>query len=68
MPQPTLDPLPRYLRVRQIVAPHGVLPISRSTFYAQVAAGTFPPGTKLTPGTVVWPTAVILALAEKPAP
>nr|WP_292503998.1 AlpA family phage regulatory protein [Methylobacterium sp.] len=55
------------MRVRQIVAPHGVLPISRSTFYAQVAAGKFPPGVRLTPGTTVWATSVILALADKPA-
>lgn len=53
-----------YLRVSQIVRPHGLLPIARSTWWAGVASGRYPQPVKLGPGITVWPTRLILELAE----
>jgi prophage regulatory protein len=36
-----------FLRLRQIIAPHGLIPVSRSTFYAGIKAGKFPPPHKV---------------------
>lgn len=45
---------PYYLRVRDICRPNGILPISRSHFYALVAAKKIPAGRRLSAGCVVW--------------
>jgi predicted DNA-binding transcriptional regulator AlpA len=31
-----------FMRLRQIIAPHGPIPVSRSTWYSGVASGAFP--------------------------
>ena len=58
-----------FLRVKQITGDPkatpplpGLLPISRSTFLAGVAAGRFPAGIRLTSGVVVWRRSALLAL------
>ena len=63
MPHPPSN-LPTYLRVSQIVKPHGILPISKSTWWAGVASGRYPQAVKLGPGITVWALRDILALAE----
>jgi|CXWL01.1.fsa_nt_gi predicted DNA-binding transcriptional regulator AlpA len=54
-----------YFRAKQIHKPHGVLPISRSKFYAMVNAGEFPAGTRWSEGVVVWERQVVLDWAQK---
>ena len=44
-------PLEGYVRLPQILA---VLPISKSTWWAGVKAGRFPPSVKLGPRTTAW--------------
>ena len=60
----TSNHTPAYLRASEIVRPHGLLPISRSTWWAGVASGRYPKPVKLGPGITVWPTRLILDLAE----
>ena len=31
-----------FLRLREIISPRGLIPVSRSTFYARIATGEFP--------------------------
>lgn len=47
-------PRERLLRARDIHRPHGILPISRSQFYALIARGEFPRGTRIADNTVTW--------------
>lgn len=42
------------LRLRQIIAPHGPLPISKSTWWAGVKDGRFPQPLKLGARVTVW--------------
>lgn len=51
----------KLLRVKQIVGPAGLIPISRSAFYKAVAEGRFPKPYKLGPRTVAWSKSEILA-------
>lgn len=51
----------RLLRLRNIIGPHGLLPVSRSTFYALVAAGKIPKARKLGPRISAWRESDILA-------
>ena len=36
-----------FLRLKHIIAPHGPIPVSRSTWYARVATGEFPAPVKI---------------------
>jgi prophage regulatory protein len=47
------------VRLAEIVAPNGVLAISRSSFLAGVKAGRFPQPVKLGPRTTAWDAAEI---------
>ncbi|MBX9453226.1 MAG: AlpA family phage regulatory protein [Mesorhizobium sp.] len=42
------------VRLRQILAPHGPLPVSKSSFWNAVREGRFPAPIKLGPRTTVW--------------
>ncbi|MER9523745.1 AlpA family phage regulatory protein [Mesorhizobium sp. LNJC394B00] len=59
-------PLPAtgFVRLASILAPHGPIPVSRSTWWAGVRAGKFPPSMKLGPRTTVWRVEDIRALVE----
>ena len=48
---PSLSNYQRYLREKQVLE---LLPVSRSTLWRWVKAGTFPPPVKLSPGVTVW--------------
>lgn len=58
-------PLPAegFLRIKQIVAPHGPIPVSRSTWWAGVKTGRFPkPKRIFGPRITVWDVRDIRAL------
>lgn len=54
-----------FLRLSQIIGPSGLLPISRSTFYAKVKAGELPQPTKLGTRISVWRKSDIIAFIAK---
>lgn len=54
-----------FVRLPQIVAPAGVIPISRSAWWAGVASGRFPKPVKLSPRVTGWRVQDIRALVEK---
>ncbi|MHB9448894.1 helix-turn-helix transcriptional regulator [Mesorhizobium sp. RSR565B] len=64
MPQNTLLPATGFVRLASILAPQGPIPVSRSTWWAGVRAGKFPPSMKLGPRTTVWRVEDIRALIE----
>ncbi len=43
-----------FLRLPQIVGPHGIFPIGKSTWWAGVKSGRFPRGIKLGPNITAW--------------
>ncbi|WP_376780321.1 helix-turn-helix transcriptional regulator [Paracoccus jeotgali] len=53
------------MRPSQIIGPGVLLPISRSTFYAKVAAGELPQPHKLGARISVWRNSDIIAFIEK---
>jgi prophage regulatory protein len=52
------------VRLKQILAPTGPIPVSKSTFWAGVKDGRFPAPVKLGKGTTVWRAEEIRALYE----
>ena len=65
----SIQPPPRdiegFLRLRDIIAPRGPLPISRSTWWAGVKSGRFPPSVKIGPRTTAWRVSDIRDLVER---
>lgn len=61
------DGLPRAgaLRLRQVLAPVGPIPVSSSTWWAGVKDGRFPKPIKLGPRITAWRVEDIRALIEK---
>jgi prophage regulatory protein len=57
--------VPRFLRLKEIVGPKGIFPISRSSWWAGVKAGRFPQPIRLGSRTVAWREADLRALAER---
>lgn len=43
-----------FLRLRQIVGPGGLVPVSRSAWYAGIKAGVYPPGIHIGRRSVAW--------------
>ncbi|MER8569069.1 AlpA family phage regulatory protein [Mesorhizobium sp. M0924] len=64
MPQNTPLPATGFVRLASILAPHGPIPVSRSTWWAGVRAGKFPQSMKLGPRTTVWRVEDIRALID----
>ncbi len=56
-----------FVRISQIVAPDGPIPVSKSTWWQGVKEGRFPQPQKLGPRTTVWKVDDIRALFEKGA-
>lgn len=54
----------RLLRLHQIIGPNGFIPISRSTFYSYIKAGTLNPPQRLGPRISVWKESDILAFID----
>ncbi len=51
-----------FVRLKQILAPYGPIPVSKSTWWAGVRDGRFPTPTKLGKGITVWRAEDIRAL------
>ena len=56
-----------FLRVKQILAPNGPIPVSKSTWWAGVKDGRFPKPMKLGKRVTVWRAEDIQALIENGA-
>jgi len=54
------------VRLKQILAPIGPIPVSKSTWWNGVKEGRFPQSIKLSPNTTVWRVEEIRALFEDP--
>lgn len=54
-----------FVRLKQILAPIGPIPVSKSTWWAGVNDGRFPKSVKLGKGTTVWRAEDIRAIYEK---
>jgi predicted DNA-binding transcriptional regulator AlpA len=54
MPNQFEFPHTGFVRLKQILAPLGPIPVSKSTWLAGVNSGRFPQPRKLGPGTTVW--------------
>ena len=55
----------RLLRLSNILAPDGPIPVSKSTWWKKVRTGEFPASVKLGPRTTAWRQSDILALIER---
>lgn len=53
-----------FVRLKQILAPHGPIPVSKSTWWAGVKDGRFPKPMKLGARVTVWRAEDIRALFE----
>ena len=60
----TLFPKTGFVRLSSILAPHGPIPVSKSTWWQGVKDGRFPKPQKLGPRTTVWHAKDIRALFE----
>jgi predicted DNA-binding transcriptional regulator AlpA len=58
-------PATGFVRLRQILAPVGPIPVSKSTWWAGVKDGRFPKPLKLSPRVTVWRVDHIRALIER---
>jgi prophage regulatory protein len=57
-----------FIRLKNIVAPNGPIPVSKSTWWAGVKSKRFPQPVKLGPKITVWRVEEIRALIEQPGP
>lgn len=58
-------PATGFLRLRSIIAPHGPIPVGRSSWWQGVRDGRFPAPIKLGPKTTAWRVEDIRALIER---
>jgi len=56
------------VRLSSILAPHGPIPVSKSSWWAGIKEGRFPKPVKLGPRTTAWRVEDIRALIEWGAP
>jgi predicted DNA-binding transcriptional regulator AlpA len=63
------DGLPQtgLVRLSQIIAPRGPIPVCKSTWWAGVKSGRYPPPVKLGPRITAWRVEDIRALIERGA-
>jgi predicted DNA-binding transcriptional regulator AlpA len=59
------DPSAGLLRLSEILAPRGPIPVSRSAWWAGVASGRYPKPIKLGPRITAWRAADIRARIER---
>ena len=63
MPSPVVRlPADGFVRLSAILAPHGPIPVSKSTWWAGVAEGRYPKPVKLGPRITAWRVEDIRAL------
>ncbi len=53
-----------FLRLRQIIAPHGLIPVSKSTWWAGIKTGRYPKPIKLSSRVTAWRVEDIRAFIE----
>ena len=58
-------PTTGFVRLKQILAPNGPIPVGKSTWWAGVKAGRFPKPVKLGPRTTAWRAKDISTLIER---
>lgn len=61
---PNAFPITGLVRLKNIIAPDGPLPISRSSWWAGVRSGRYPPAIKLGPRTTCWEAQSVRALFD----
>ena len=66
MYKPTL-PDTGFLRLTDIVAPHGVYPVSKSVWWEGIKTGRYPKGVKLSRRVTAWRVEEIRALIDRVA-
>jgi prophage regulatory protein len=54
----------RLLRLKDIVGPSGLLPISKSSWWKGIREGRYPAGIKIAPRTTAWRKSSVLALIK----
>lgn len=54
-----------FLRLSSIIAPHGPIPVSKSTWWEGVRSGRFPKPVKIGTRMTVWRVEDVLALIER---
>jgi prophage regulatory protein len=64
MPNESKPALGGFLRLKQIIAPHGPIPVGRSTWWAGVASGRYPKPIRLGPRITAWRFEDIASLIE----
>ena len=55
-----------FIRLKNIIAPHGPIPVGKSTWWAGVKSKRFPQPIKLGPKITAWRVEEIRALIERP--
>ena len=65
MPEDNEKPSGRLLRLREVLAPNGPIPVSKSTWWAGVKTGRFPEPVKLGPRTTAWKSSDIERLVNE---
>jgi predicted DNA-binding transcriptional regulator AlpA len=68
-PNPEVQPPDKFptaglVRLKDIIAPDGPLPISKSSWWAGVRSGRYPPAIKLGPRTTCWCARSVRALFD----
>jgi len=56
-----------FMRLKDIIRPHGPIPVGKSSWWAGIKNGRYPKGYKLGPGTTVWRVQDIRDLIERTA-
>ncbi|TRL35044.1 helix-turn-helix transcriptional regulator [Rhizobium straminoryzae] len=64
MPNNTPFPTTGFVRLSAIIAPHGPIPVSKSTWWAGIKDGRFPKPVKLGPRITVWRVEEIRSLID----
>lgn len=68
MPSDTTYTSPRLLRITDVLAPNGPIPVSKSTWWEGVRNGRYPKPIKLSPKITVWRSDEINQLVQKGTP
>jgi hypothetical protein len=58
-------PAEGFVRISSILGPNGPIPVSKSTWWAGVKSGRFPPPIKMSKGVTVWRVEDIRALIKE---
>ena len=64
MPYSRNIPPSGFVRIKDIIGPHGPIPVSRSTWWAGVRTGRFPKPVRLSPRVTAWRVEDIRNLIE----